>query len=163
MAHRGHAKKIQVVHWTGFAVSDLTQSSGTAAAIQLFGAQHLPETHLRLRGCWSAVLVGAQATGVAVSVVAGIILVPEGTGTTVLWSPGVDADAPWIWWDCFQLLYEESVVDTVASPTYASRIMDSKSMRHIRNQETQMVVENNVISSTSAIRWSADGRVLAGS
>ena len=166
MARRSnHAKKIDVVHWTGIFGGFLSLSSGGTAALNMLAAQHLPETLLRIRGAWSVALAGAQATGVAVRVTMGLILVPEGTGTTVLWSPQTDADAPWIWWSAAPLLYEESVTDAIASQNTMSKAgeIDSKAMRHVRNQELQLVAENGVVSSTSAVRISCDGRVLSGS
>ena len=165
MARRRGAKKIDVVHWTtsGWVFS---LASGTVAQL-LIGAQHLPETLLRMRGSWSACLNGVVAPAIGLSIQMGIILVPEGTGSTVLWSPGSDGDAPWIWWDTFALLYDEQVADVIWSSQSSStqRVIDSKAMRHIRNEELQVVAENTTFSGMNAgtVRSAGELRVLAGS
>ncbi len=165
MARRGHAKKIEVVHWTGARGSSLAQAAGVGVAVNFGAAQHLPETLLRIRGEWACSLDGPQAAGVANVVTAGLILVPEGTSTTVLWDPDTDSDAPWIWWDCFNLLYDEMVTDAVASGRSggAHRVIDSKAMRKVRNSELQWVVNNTALSGSAAINTAACVRVLAGS
>ncbi len=111
MANR-HGKKIETVHWTPAIDSTASLSAGTVA-VSLLAAQHLPETILRMRGEWSCWLEGAQTGGAGIAMTAGIVLVPEGTGSTVLWSPITDGDAPWIWWDTFMLSYEEYVTDVI--------------------------------------------------
>ncbi len=162
----GFAKKIDTVHWTLIQESVVAQAAGIAARNAL-AAQHLPETLLRIRGEWAANFGSVLGTGVGVVVTAGLIQVPEGTGTTVLWSPNTDGDAPWIWWDAFQLMYNESVTDVLGSPQTSSarRVMDSKAMRKIRNTELQFVVENVTIAglSVGTINASMTARVLSGS
>ncbi len=166
MAHRrgGFAKKIDTVHWTYGSFTFLAQSAGTAAATFL-GAQHLPETLLRMRGEWVANFDGFAAPGISVSVTMGLILVPEGTGTTVLWSPITDGDAPWIWWDVLHLFYDEQVADVVASQVTNSgrRVIDSKAMRKIRNTELQAVLEVATIGASQDVNVAGSARVLAGS
>jgi len=161
---RSGGKKIDVVHWTygSFAAGALT--AGTVAA-NVLSAQHLPETLLRTRGSWSVNLDGAQAAGIGVSVAVGLIPVPEGTGSTVLWSPISDGDAPWIWWDTVELLYDEMVADVIASQNTASmvRVIDSKAMRHLRNQELQFVAENATIFSATGVNIAGAVRILSGS
>ncbi len=167
MAHRrsGFAKKIDNVHWTGLSAVWAAQTAGSTGRAGL-AAQHLPETLLRFRGEWGTTLVGSQAGSVGVEIAIGMIQVPEGTGTTVLWSPITDDDAPWIWWDTISLLYEEPVVDTISTNlSGARRVVDSKSMRKLRNTEIQFVVENATISglgSATTNVW-VSGRALAGS
>jgi len=138
MAHRrgGFAKKIESVHWTLIQNRFVGQSAGTAAAVAL-SAQHLPETLMRIRGEWVCNLSGVAANATGTSVSMGLILVPEGTGTTVLWSPVSDGDAPWMWWDTMGLLYSEQVTDVVYSTQTSSgrRVVDSKAMRKSRNME----------------------------
>ena len=159
----GFAKKIDMVHWTGITAQIAALAAGTQAALAS-AAQHLPETLLRIRGEYGLTLDGVQDPGVGVGVTLGLILVPEGTGTTVLWSPFTDADAPWIWWDAAQLMYEEAVVNAVASQNTLSRarVIDSKAMRKVRNQELQFVVENQTIQSASSINVFMEARVLSG-
>ena len=165
MARRsGHAKKIDVVHWTLAAEKTTGLAAAGTVAFTAFAAQHLPETHLRMRGEWYATIDGVLAPGTSTAVYAGYILVPEGTAGTVLWSPGSDGDAPWIWWDVFHLSYEEQVVDTIAAAgVSARRIIDSKAMRHNRNQEGQLVFENQSLQGTPAVNAFASFRVLSGS
>jgi len=167
MAHRGRSfqKKIDTVHWTygSFATSSLAAGSIAAA---MLGAQHLPETLLRVRGEWAALLEGTQTGGQGTAITCGMILVPEGTATTVLWSPVTDGDAPWFWWDTMHLFYEEYVADVVTSDLAAARrIIDSKAMRKIRNTEVQFVCENTTIGGFTAasVNVGASARFLAGS
>jgi len=162
---RGHfQKKIQAVHWTLFQGFATTLSAGTVG-ILLNAAQHLPETVLRIRGEWGASFDQGIGDGIGVQVTAGMILVPEGTGTTVLWSPFSDADAPWIWWDTFLLMYQEYVVDVNYSSQLsdARRVIDSKAMRKVRNREMQLVIENTTLLSAGSVSVGVNGRVLAGS
>ncbi len=165
MARRGHAKKIDTVHWTGFSGSVLGLATGGTSGQTLLAAQHLPETTLRIRGEWACNLDGPIADGVAAIVTAGIILVPEGTGTTVLWSPSTDSDAPWMWWDCFNLLYDEVVTDVIAANGAggARRVIDSKAMRKVRQREHQLVVESVAVNGTPASNMAVCGRILSGS
>ena len=112
-------------------------------------------------------LKGTLATDTGVSVTVGLIQVPEGTGSTVLWSPLTDGDAPWIWWDVFHLVYTEQVADAVVSSAAfaARRTIDSKAMRKLRNTELQVVMENTTIGGLTATSVHTIGsmRVLAGS
>jgi len=163
MARRRTGKKIDFVHWTTSFASVLGQGSG-AAARTLLAAQHLPETLMRMRGESVVYLDGAQAPPQLVIVEVGIILVPEGTGTTVLWSPTADGDAPWIWWDTYFIGHEEYVTDALQSVMIngARRVVDSKAMRIVRNQEVQYVVENTAIIGVENINAMCSVRVLAG-
>ena len=163
MARGRHAKKIDTVHWTTSSlVSSIGQAAGTVG-VNLMAAQHLPETLLRLRGSWSANIDGVNIPEEGIEIVCGIILVPDGTGTTVLWSPLSDGDAPWIWWDVVYLVYEEAVVDTVASQNTFSAIreIDSKAMRHIRNTELQFVIERVAMTGLITVPSHVTARVRA--
>ena len=169
MAHRrgGFAKKIDSVHWELIAGAAINQATATISAQLALAAQHLPETLLRIRGEWAAAFTTALASGIGVNVTAGLILVPEGTGSTALWSPFTDGDAPWIWWDTMSLIYTEQVTDVVYSAAVSSgrRVIDSKAMRKVRNSELQCVVETATIVGLSGanINMSMVARVLAGS
>ena len=167
MPNRGrgrYQKKIDVVHWTYGSFSAAGQAAGTVG-VNVFPAQHLPETLLRLRGEWMSVLDGNLTPGSAVSVAVGLILVPEGTGTTVLWSPVTDGDAPWVWWDVMNLDYTEPVADVIASQVALAgrRIIDSKAMRKIRNTELQFVAEVANLQGTPAVDIYGALRGLTGS
>jgi len=165
MARRrsGHGKRIDYTHWTYFSASNLAIGAGTAAAT-LNAAVHEPETLLRIRGSLSCYMDGASAPGKLVSIGVGIILVPEGTGTTQLWTPITDGDAPWIWVSYFEIAYEEMVTDVIDVPGMTSyrEVIDSKAMRVIRNQELQYVVENATIGSAASVNVALSGRVLTG-
>jgi len=162
----GFAKKIDTVHWTLISEVFVDQAAGTAGVTAL-AAQHLPETLMRIRGEWMATFAAAPADGSGVSVTCGLILVPEGTGTTVLWSPISDGDAPWIWWDSFGLLWQEPSADVTMSgeASGARRVIDSKAMRKVRNRELQLVVENATVTGRTAATIDAVlmARVLSGS
>ena len=159
----GYQKKIDSVHWTvgSFTIQGLAAG---VAGITVAAAQHLPETLLRIRGEFLASLSSAVADGVGVGLTMGLILVPEGTGTTVLWSPSTDGDAPWIWWDTAQLFYTEQATDD-AWPVgvQVRRIIDSKAMRKVRNTELQFVAENSTLLAAGSIDVAGEVRVLAGS
>ena len=168
MAHRrgGFQKKIDTVHWTQFSGEVDAGAAGSFARL-LLAAQHLPETLLRIRGEWIAIMVGPLIPDTGVFVAAGIILVPEGTGATVLWSPFTDGDAPWIWWDVMSLDFQEFVTDVAwtSNTSDGRRIIDSKAMRKIRNTELQLVVENVTLGGHTAANVDVvvAGRALAGS
>ena len=133
--------------------------AGTFAA-----AQHDPETWLRFRGSHLCYVDGVSAPGKLCSIGVGLILVPEGTGSSVLWSPITDGDAPWIWVSYFEVGYEESVIDVVDMPgvTTFRETIDNKAMRIIRNQEVQVVLENATINGATAVNWSMFGRAFSG-
>ncbi len=163
MVRRRSGRKIDFTHWTNFSVTQLAQSAG-AVGIMVAAATHEPETLLRTRGNLLSFLDGSLAPGRLVEIVVGLILVPEGTGTTVLWSPATDGDAPWFYWTGFQLGYNEGVTDVVDIPGATSyrEIIDDKAMRIIRNQEIQMVVENTTLETASSVNTSMSIRMLAG-
>jgi len=169
MARRrtGFQKKIDTVHWTYGSFATGSLGTGSIVGELVLAAQHLPETLLRIRGEWAARLEGLQPSSVGASVSAGLILVPEGTGATVLWSPITDGDAPWIWWDTFNLMYEEYVSDATWSSQTSDgrRVIDSKAMRKVRNTELQAVVENAPIPGSTGVSCGFAGavRVLSGS
>ena len=156
-------KKIDTVHWT-YGSWSFSQGAGTSA-VNVFSAQHLPETLLRTRGEYVSFVDGVQAPNSLLGIGVGLIQVPEGTGTTVLWSPISDGDAPWIWVDYAILGYEEMVTDVIDIPglTSVRRVIDSKAMRKIRNTEIQCVVENATIQNAANVRIEGQVRMLAGS
>jgi len=150
-------------HWTPFSSGAIggTFAAGTVAGT-ISAAQHDRETLLRTRGNLMAYIDATQAPGKAVLITAGMILVPEGTGATVLWSPTTDGDAPWFWYTAFILGYEEMVTDVVDVPALTGfrEIMDSKAMRRIRNQEIQLVLENTTLATAAAVNLYLAGRFL---
>jgi len=163
MARRRTGKTIDNVRWSFGGGGFSAQAAGTAA-VTMFPAQDLPQTLLRIRGEFFAAIDGASAPGKFIEVGLGLIAVPEGTSATVLWSPVTDGSAPWIWVDYANLGYEEMVTDVIDVPieTAVRRVIDSKAMRRLRNQEIQLVVENTTLQSASAVNIRASVRVLFG-
>ncbi len=163
MARRRSGKKIDFVHWTGLQEQFGPQAAGSSA-VNAVAAQHDPETWLRFRGNLLCYMDGASAPGRLAQIAVGLILVPEGTGTTVLWSPATDADAPWMWYDIFAIGYEEMVIDVIDVPGATSyrSVIDSKSMRIVRNQEVQLVIENVTLAAAASVNAVISGRFLSG-
>ena len=164
MARRVRAqKKIDYTHWTYGSWTFLAQAAGIIAA-NVIAAQHQPETLLRTRGSLLCGLDGAQAPGGLLGVAFGLIMVPEGTAATALWSPITDGDAPWFYWTGFEVGYEEAVTDVVDMPGMTSyrEIIDSKAMRIIRNQELQAVLEIANIGTSTAVNFTGSARFLTG-
>ncbi len=163
MARRRSGKKIDFVHWTSFSAGISALTAGTSG-VNVLPAQHEPETLLRMRGEWRAGVDGTSAPPTLALIAVGIILVPEGTGTTVLWSPTTDGDAPWIWYDVLHIGYEELVTDVIGSPSlsFARRVIDNKAMRIVRNQEIQLVIENSTLDGAAQVNVNVAGRILSG-
>ena len=160
---RGRGRKIDFKHWTAQAVTAPSLAAGTVG-VTVLSAQHLPETLLRTRGEWCGWLEGVQTGGAGVILTAGLILVPEGTGSTVLWSPVTDSEGPWLWWDTFSLGYEEYVMDVIQASQVSSarRVIDSHAMRKVVNMELQAVFENVTGIGASSVNAQLNVRVLAG-
>ncbi len=163
MAHRRSGRKIDFTHWQGFLEEALALGAGTVASLAA-SAQHLPETLLRTRGNLLGYVDAVQTPGALASVAVGMILVPEGTGATVLWSPATDTDAPWFWYEAFHVGYEEGVTDVVEIGGVSSfrAVIDSKAMRIIKNHEIQIVYENTTIGNAVSVNVAVAGRFLAG-
>ncbi len=125
----------------------------------------VPETIMRTRGELVGYIDGASAPGKLVHFAVGMILVPEGTGTTVLWSPITDANAPWFWIEQFHLGYEEMVTDVVDVPGLSifRKEIDLKAMRIVRpDVEVQLVFENVTLLSVAAVNVRVSFRMLLG-
>ena len=164
MARRRSGKKIDFTHWTGWNFLAGAVASGGTSASLISAAQHLPETILRTRGNFVAWMDGAQAAAVSAQMGMGLILVPEGTGTTVLWSPLTDADAPWFWYESFHIGFEliNSDGDSYTELSGFRGEIDSKAMRIVKNMEVQMVVETVAQIGTFVTNFQATGRFLTG-
>ncbi len=119
-------------------------SAGTSAQVAI-GSQTTEETLLRVRGSLMAYVDAAQAPGGQALIGVGLIVMPEGTATTVTSSPISDGNAPWLWLSTFTLGYEEMVTDVIDIPGLTSyrETIDSKAMRILRpDREIQIVAEN---------------------
>ena len=163
MARRRSGRKIDFTHWTGGNATSLAQAAGSVGVV-VIPAQHDPETELRIRGSLLSYVDTTQAPGGLVLMSVGLIYVPAGTGTTVLWAPFTDADAPWVWVDYFFVGYEEMVTDVIDVPAASGyrSVIDSKAMRIVRNSELQAVFQNTTIGSSMAVNNVLFARVLSG-
>ena len=123
------------------------QAAGTSA-LQFSSVGTAQTTLVRIRGEIIGSVDATQAPGGLVSLTWGIILVPEGSGTTVQYKPSQDANAPWLLYGSAHLGYEEMVTDVVDVPAITGfrLVIDNKAMRIIRpDQEMQLVVDNATV------------------
>ena len=166
-ASRGRrGREIESTRWSGGSVLFSAQSAGTAAAVFINASADPPETLMRMRGELTAYLDSTSAPGGLIEVGIGVALVPEGSGTTVTWSPLTDDDAPWWYYDRFVLGYEEMVADVIDVPGITSfrKTIDVKGMRIIRpDVEAQIVVENVTLLNADGVNLQVSARVLFGS
>jgi len=162
MPRRRSGKKIDFTHWATGQDSG-SFAAGTVAAT-LFSAEHGSQTLLRMRGEWAAILDGGLGVATFIRVSVGIILVPEGTGTTVLWKPFTDGNAPWIYVSYATLGYEEPVTDIIGITglAFIRQVIDNKAMRIVRNQEIQIVWENTTLNAAGTVNIAATVRALSG-
>ena len=170
MAHRGthrafpaRRKRAANLHWTLISGRFGAQAAGTAA-LTLVAAAHIRETCIRMRGTLSAFIDAVQVPGREILISVGVVLVPEGTGTTVLWSPFTDGDAPWMYWSSFVLAYEEMVTDVidVGNMTSYREVIDNKAMRIVRpDTEIQLVVENTTLGTAAPANVNFVARALS--
>ncbi len=164
MARRRSGKKIDNLRWIGVFQGFLGQAAG-ASAVTALSATTMPDTIMRTRGTLTGWIDALQAPAVAARVSVGLIVVPEGTGTTVLWSPFADTNAPWFWFTSFVLGYEEYVTDVVDCPGLTSyrEIVDSKAMRRSPpDTEVQLVIENTTFAGAVGVNVQWAGRILIG-
>ena len=120
---------------------------------------------MRTRGNLVAYMDGAPNPGAFVEVGVGLIVVPEGQGSTVIWSPLSDANAPWFWYSCFMIGHEEPVTDVLQHPELLTfrEIVDSKAMRKAPpDTEVQIVFENATVGLAGTVNVGFCGRVLLG-
>jgi len=152
--------------WDGANYLFAPQAAGSSALNYITAADTPPETLLRLRGEVVCYLDGTAGPGILVEVGLGIALVPEGSSTTVLWSPLTDVSAPWWMYERFSIGYEEMVTDVVSVqglPVFRRQV-DVKGMRIIRpDVEAQIVIEVATLLTTDAVNLSFSSRVLFGS
>ena len=158
---REFARRVRSVnkHWTQFSTSSAPVAAGTLG-ILVSAAQHDRETLIRTRGNLIAFIDGVSDPGDFALISVGMIMVPEGTGTTVLWSPTEDGDAPWFWYEAFHLGYEEAVTNVVSYPGIGvfRQAIDSKAMRKSVNTEIQIVIENTSIGTALSVNLATAGR-----
>ncbi len=148
-------------HWTPFQGNAQALSAGSIG-VNVAAAQHDRETIIRTRGNVLSYVDGTAAPGQLALISIGLILVPEGTSTTVLWSPFTDGDAPWFWYEAFAIGHEEAVTDVVeyAGLGLVRSFIDSKAMRRVKNEEIQLVVENTTLATALTSNTVVAGRFL---
>ena len=166
MARRrsGHVKKIDNLIWDDASANSLVQSAGVVAA-NYFGVGTLPTTLLRIRGNLLCYVDGTPDPGDLTQMNVGIILVPEGSGTTAQYSPVADGNAPWLYYSSFGVGYEEGVVNILAYSDLAvyREVIDNKAMRRVRpDVEAQIVFESTTIGSAVAVNTLVSTRFLQG-
>ncbi len=161
---RGRAKRIDTVRWQATNVNGLALGAGSQA-LTMLAAGAPSETIMRTRGNGVVFVDGATAPGKLVLVSMGLVLVPEGQGTTVIWDPLNDDNAPWFWWSEQIIGYEEKVTDVIADQglSVARFEVDSKAMRKANvDEEVQFVVTNTTIDAAVSINISVAFRLLMG-
>ncbi len=161
---RGHEKSIDVVRWAGAHHQFNAQGAGTIA--QLMVSDGLTEILLRIRGEIVCFMDGASAPAKLVRLGIGALVVQAGSGTTVIQSPLSDGDAPWLFYETFDIGYEEMVTDVIDVPGITSfrKTIDSKAMRILRpGREVQLVVENITLGSAASVNLGFGFRMLLGS
>ncbi len=165
MARRHGGRIIDTVRWAGFQATFGAFGAGTSA-VNLLGAGSFKETVMRTRGQLLCYVDGAVGTSILAQIGVGFVVVPEGTASTVLWSPITDTNAPWYYYSVFHIGYEEAVADVVHHPVASGyrETIDSKAMRKgPPDTELQMVVENVTIAGAVSVNLSVTGRHLLGS
>ena len=156
---------IHTTRWDASTVIFSAIAAGTQA-VNVLPAGRPPETVLRTRGHGLVYVDGVQTPdGMRVLVSMGLVIVPQGQGTTVIWDPFGDPNAPWFWFHEEVLAYEEMVVDVIDSPLCtAARIeVDSKAMRKANDdEEVQFVMTNTTLGTASSVNASIAFRFLIG-
>jgi len=160
---RRGGKKIDFTFWAGATDTKQTVSAGISAAT-LFAAEATPKTLMRMRGSLICYIDSTSAPPLMIEVGVGICVVPEGTGSTVLWSPLIDRDVPWVWSADFIIGYEEMVTDVIDIPGLTSyrEVIDNKAMRILRNQDLQIVWENVTVGGAASFNGAVAIRALFG-
>jgi len=165
---RGRAragKTIDNLRWTGGnAIVASALTAGSVAVVAL--AAGVPrETIMRTRGEVLVTLDGQQTPSGLVLISMGLVLVPEGQGTTVIWDPFGDSEAPWFWFRETFVGYDEGVTDVIDFPgmTTSRMIVDSKAMRRANvDEEIQFVVTNTTVDGARQVNVGAAFRFLLG-
>ena len=159
------AKKLDHTNWEYSTGSGAGIASGATSGQAFSTVGSRPATLLRIRGEVTGFLDTSQATGIGALITYGIILVPEGSGATVQFSPVSDGNAPWLLWGSGFVGYEEMVTDVIeisGLPMFR-HVIDNKAMRIIRpDVEMQFVVENTTVFVASGINYAYSLRWLQG-
>jgi len=123
------------------------------------------ETIMRIRGSLGCYIDGLEAPGGSAIISVGLIVMPDGTGTTVTVDPFNNSEASWLYYNNFLVAYEEYVTDVVDCPgmTFFRQEIDVKAMRILRpGQELQFVITNTTVDNAVNVNLRAQMRVLFG-
>ncbi len=165
MAHRrSRVKKIEAVRWTRNHFFFGAQAAGSVALNFITSADAI-DTVLRIRGEVTSWIDGNDAPPVGVDCALGLLVMPEGQGTTVLSSPITDENAPWLLYERWTLAYEEIVTDVIAAQGVLSfrKTIDNKAMRILRpDREVQIVFEQATVSGAGSVNCGFAASVLLG-
>ncbi len=162
MARRRSGRRADL-RWTFGSTSALATAAGGTPSAVIVSSGNVSQTLMRIRGSILSWLDTTQAPGGAIFCAMGIIIMPEGQGATTVSSPIADANAPWIWFQSWELAYEEYVTDVIDAPlaTVFRAEIDSKAMRILRpDQELQVVFESLNISGSLAVNTAMQARFL---
>jgi len=163
---RRSGKKIDNLVWTS-AQAKISALAAGSSAVNVIGVSAInrPVTIMRTRGHVDVFIDGAQAPGGSMTATWGLIVVPEGSGSTVQYNPVADDNADWFGYGQASLAYEEMVTDVIAvQEMLAIRFpVDIKAMRRLGPaEEVQFVMENTTQTSAVAINALGAFRFLLG-
>ncbi len=162
---RRPAKKIDNLRWTGGVVSSFSGITAGSNALTVLSASPPRETIMRTRGEVLVSLDSASAPAKSALISMGLVLVPQGQSTTVIWDPFNDSEAPWFWFKEVTVGYEEMVIDVIAiqGMQFARIDVDSKAMRKANvDEEVQLVVTNTTVVAATTVNVVAAFRFLLG-
>jgi len=169
MANRSRSRRpgktIDNLRWSGGSAVAVQGLSAGSSAVNVLAAGVPRETIMRTRGEVLVFVDGTQAPAGLAIISMGLVLVPEGQGTTVIWDPFGDTEAPWFWYQETFIGYEEAVTDVIDVPGITSHriIVDSKAMRRANvDEEVQFVVTNTTATSARTVNVAAGFRFLLG-
>jgi len=163
---RRGGKKIDNLVWSAVQGAMSAVSAGQQALNAIgVSAINRPVTIMRTRGSVDVWIDGAQVPGKGLLVSWGLIVVPEGSGTSVIYQPVSDDNADWFGYGTTALGYEEMVTDVIDIPglTHHRFEVDIKAMRRLGpDEEVQFVLENTTQQSAAAINCVFGFRFLLG-
>ncbi len=139
-------------------------SSGGVSAQTAISAGTQPETIMRTRGELLVWIDASPAQGEVQGVGFGLIVMPEGQGTTVISSPISDGNAPFYWFEAFGLASEDTGVARQEGLHMLRVPIDSKAMRRVRpDKEVQLVMESVAFSGATVVNAIVSFRTLLAS
>ncbi len=163
-AARGR-KVINNLRWLGGTAFTFARSAGSTG-VTILAAGVPRETIMRTRGEILVAIDAPQANPSGpIQVSLGLVLVPEGQGSTVIWDPFGDSEAPWFWYQETMIAYEEMVTDVIAvqGAMFHRIILDSKAMRRAGvDEEVQFVATNTTLGTAMTVNISGAFRFLLG-